>query len=210
MTIAAAIDACIRAGRADAAAGRRRRAESLWQRAARVEALRRGMTSRSRSTAPAHGHRRARWPGRYRVVSTGGPRGHAERSGEFGLSLIWATVEHQPRGAACPGAARGELLVALGGRTVPVVVNGRTRRRGRRRGGPCAGCSRSSRPCRGGSSACWSAPATTSPSRQGVVVVEAMKMENELRSPKAGRVKEVHGHAPGRSVEAGRVLVVIE
>jgi biotin carboxyl carrier protein len=45
--------------------------------------------------------------------------------------------------------------------------------------------------------------------RQGVVVVEAMKMENELRSPKAGRVKEV-AVAAGTSVEAGRTLLVIE
>jgi biotin carboxyl carrier protein len=45
--------------------------------------------------------------------------------------------------------------------------------------------------------------------RQGVVVVEAMKMENELRSPKAGRVKEI-AVAAGESVEAGRTLVVIE
>ena len=41
--------------------------------------------------------------------------------------------------------------------------------------------------------------------RQSVVVVEAMKMENELRSPQAGRVKEVAVTA-GASVEAGRVL----
>jgi biotin carboxyl carrier protein len=45
--------------------------------------------------------------------------------------------------------------------------------------------------------------------RQPVVVVEAMKMENELRSPKAGRVKDV-AVAAGTSVEAGRVLVVID
>jgi biotin carboxyl carrier protein len=45
--------------------------------------------------------------------------------------------------------------------------------------------------------------------KQGVVVVEAMKMENELRSPKAGRVKDV-SVAPGTSVDAGRVLVTIE
>jgi biotin carboxyl carrier protein len=42
-----------------------------------------------------------------------------------------------------------------------------------------------------------------------VVVVEAMKMENELRAPRAGRVKEV-SVTPGTSVEAGRVLAVIE
>ena len=45
--------------------------------------------------------------------------------------------------------------------------------------------------------------------RQGVVVVEAMKMENELRSPKAGAVTDVKV-AEGASVEAGAALVVIE
>ena len=45
--------------------------------------------------------------------------------------------------------------------------------------------------------------------RQGLVVVEAMKMENELRSPKDGRVTEVLV-AEGVSVEAGRPLVVVE
>ena len=45
--------------------------------------------------------------------------------------------------------------------------------------------------------------------RQGVVVVEAMKMENELRAPRAGTVREVRV-AEGTSVEAQTVLVVIE
>jgi biotin carboxyl carrier protein len=44
--------------------------------------------------------------------------------------------------------------------------------------------------------------------RQGVVVVEAMKMENELRAPKDGTVKEVLAR-PGAAVESGAVLVVI-
>ena len=45
--------------------------------------------------------------------------------------------------------------------------------------------------------------------RQGLVVVEAMKMENELRSPKDGRVSDVLV-AEGASVEAGRLLVIVE
>ena len=44
---------------------------------------------------------------------------------------------------------------------------------------------------------------------QALVVVEAMKMENELKSPRAGRVKEVLVRE-GMAVEAGRVLAVIE
>ena len=44
---------------------------------------------------------------------------------------------------------------------------------------------------------------------QGVVVVEAMKMENELSAPHAGRVADVPA-AEGDPVDAGAVLVVIE
>jgi biotin carboxyl carrier protein len=45
--------------------------------------------------------------------------------------------------------------------------------------------------------------------RQGLVVVEAMKMENELRAARSGRVREVFV-AEGQSVEAGTALVVVE
>jgi biotin carboxyl carrier protein len=44
---------------------------------------------------------------------------------------------------------------------------------------------------------------------QGVVVVEAMKMENELRAPKAGVVKEIKVKE-GDAVEAGARLAIIE
>ena len=45
--------------------------------------------------------------------------------------------------------------------------------------------------------------------RQGLVVVEAMKMENELRAARDGRVRDV-GVAEGQSVDAGAVLLVVE
>jgi biotin carboxyl carrier protein len=44
---------------------------------------------------------------------------------------------------------------------------------------------------------------------QGLVVVEAMKMENELRAPHAGRVTAVTV-VDGMSVEANAVLVTLE
>jgi biotin carboxyl carrier protein len=44
---------------------------------------------------------------------------------------------------------------------------------------------------------------------QGLVVVEAMKMENELRSPREGTVAAVRV-SEGMSVEANAVLVVVE
>ncbi len=42
----------------------------------------------------------------------------------------------------------------------------------------------------------------------GLVVVEAMKMENELRAPRAGVVREVHV-AAGQAVERGAPLVTL-
>ena len=43
---------------------------------------------------------------------------------------------------------------------------------------------------------------------QGLVVVEAMKMENELKSPKAGKITELHA-VEGAAVESGAKLVVV-
>lgn len=45
--------------------------------------------------------------------------------------------------------------------------------------------------------------------RQGLVVVEAMKMENELRASRDGRVRDVLV-AEGQSVDAGAALVVVD
>lgn len=44
---------------------------------------------------------------------------------------------------------------------------------------------------------------------QGVLVVEAMKMENEIRTPKAGRVIEVRVTV-GQTVEKGELMAIIE
>jgi biotin carboxyl carrier protein len=45
-------------------------------------------------------------------------------------------------------------------------------------------------------------------SGQGLVVIEAMKMENELKSPRQGRVREI-AVREGQAVEAGALLVVV-
>jgi biotin carboxyl carrier protein len=44
---------------------------------------------------------------------------------------------------------------------------------------------------------------------QGVVVVEAMKMQNEIKSPKTGRVVEIRV-VEGATVNANQVLAVVE
>jgi len=44
---------------------------------------------------------------------------------------------------------------------------------------------------------------------QGIVVVEAMKMQNEIKSPKKGTVKKILA-AAGAAVNAGDVLAIVE
>ena len=44
---------------------------------------------------------------------------------------------------------------------------------------------------------------------QGVLIVEAMKMQNEVLSPKAGKVSEIRV-AEGQTVNASETLAVIE
>jgi biotin carboxyl carrier protein len=44
---------------------------------------------------------------------------------------------------------------------------------------------------------------------QGIAVVEAMKMQNEVKSPKAGTLKKLLAK-PGMNVNAGEVLAIVE
>jgi biotin carboxyl carrier protein len=43
----------------------------------------------------------------------------------------------------------------------------------------------------------------------GVLVIEAMKMENEIKAPRGGTVREIRV-TPGQAVEAGELLAVID
>ena len=52
-------------------------------------------------------------------------------------------------------------------------------------------------------------PGTEVKAEQGLIVVEAMKMENELKAPRAGRVKQVLVRE-GAAVEGGATLCVLE
>lgn len=150
--------------------------------------------------------------GRFRVTVDGVTTSvDARRTGGFGVSMLFPDASHASDVVLlAPGPGPGELLASTGGRTLPVTVNGRRTGRGAAdTGGAAAGEQRISAPMPGRVVRVLVAPGDTVQARQPVIVVEAMKMENELRSPKAGRVKEV-AVAAGTPVEAGRVLVVIE
>lgn len=53
------------------------------------------------------------------------------------------------------------------------------------------------------------APGDAVESGQGLVVLEAMKMENEVQSPKDGTVTAIHV-APGQTVETGARIATVE
>ena len=101
----------------------------------------------------------------------------------------------------------GELDVYLHAGTLRAVVNGRRSRRGREVA--AVGVQRVVAPMPGKVLRVLVAVGQEVAVRQPLVVVEAMKMENELASPKAGRVREI-AVSEGASVEAGRLLVVVE
>jgi len=149
---------------------------------------------------------------RYRVIVNGRAQlVDAARVGSFGLSLLTDGADGSSREIqVAPGTAPGEMLVVIDGRSVAVVVNGRRTGHG---AGDADAHARGEQtvvaPMPGRVVRVLVGAGDEVNARQPIVVVEAMKMENELRSPKAGRVKDV-AVTPGTSVEAGRVLIVIE
>jgi propionyl-CoA carboxylase alpha chain len=106
------------------------------------------------------------------------------------------------------GVVPGELSVYLHHGTLTAAVNGRRTRRGAALAG-APGEQRVLAPMPGMVLRVLAAPGDEVAARQPLVVVEAMKMENELSCPRGGRVKEI-AVRPGQSVEAGRLLAVVE
>lgn len=105
---------------------------------------------------------------------------------------------------------RGGLHVHVDGVLVPLrVETGRVNLTGRTGGGHASGGQHVVAPMPGKVVRVLVHPGDEVEAGQGVVVVEAMKMENQLTAPSAGRVAEVSVEE-GVSVEAGRVLVVLE
>jgi biotin carboxyl carrier protein len=101
--------------------------------------------------------------------------------------------------------SEGEATVA--GHTIPVALPTR-RRRSRAALGAGDGEQRIHAPMPGKVVKVLVAVGDTVEPRQGLVVVEAMKMENELTAMRAGTVRELTV-VEGASVEAGRLLVVV-
>jgi len=108
--------------------------------------------------------------------------------------------------------AAGDFDVHLDGLTIPVQIRPAGSFGRQKREGPAAhaaGPQRIMAPMPGKVVRVLVKPGDDVKARQGLVVVEAMKMENELRAARDGRVRDV-AVAEGQSVDAGAVLLVVE
>jgi len=150
----------------------------------------------------------------------------AVRVGSAAWSLLVGPAEagHHGRRSYDVGIVErtaGELWVYVNGRVVPVRSGGQQwrRRRGEASRGqtPVVGSmgsdpatpQRIAAPMPGRVVKVLVKPGDAVAARQGLVVVEAMKMENELRAARAGIVRDVRV-AEGASVEANTLLMVVE
>ena len=129
------------------------------------------------------------------ILDTGADRQDRAGNEEFDVTVV-------------PGRSSGQLTIQIGAVPVPVTVDGR-RRWGRSDETAAAGPQRIAAPMPGKVVRVFVKPGDTVKARQPLVVVEAMKMENELRASRDGTVAEVHVRE-GVSVEAGAPLIVIQ
>lgn len=133
----------------------------------------------------------------------------ARRLSPSTLSLLVAnkTIE----AAITPERERGAFTIGVNGQAVPVQM--RTAGAGRRAkdgsGAAGSGPQKVVAPMPGKVVRVLVQPGDEVKPKQGLVVVEAMKMENELKAVRAGRVRDVLV-SEGRSVDAGAVLVIVE
>jgi biotin carboxyl carrier protein len=114
--------------------------------------------------------------------------------------------------AAIHERGSGELIVHIGGHAIAVGVTDPRAYRRRRPGHESAGQSGVRHilaPMPGRIVRVLVEVGERVTARQGLVVVEAMKMENELRAPRDATVRDVRA-TEGATVEAGTILVVLE
>ena len=145
--------------------------------------------------------------GRFRVLLDDVPCVVDARRTDIGWSLVYEQ-DRRSVDVAVAEQMRGDVLVQLPHIDVRVAVDGR-RFQGGLDATRAGNDSRVEAPMPGRVVRVLVKPGDDVAARQGLVIIEAMKMENELAAPRAGRISEVLV-VEGQSVEAGRLLVTLE
>jgi biotin carboxyl carrier protein len=156
---------------------------------------------------------RRRGPGRYEVRLDGDELAvETRRQGDalllgYGGRTVETFVEARRSGAGAPHER--QFAVSIGPRTYSILLGDALRRGGTAPGASLPGRLqvRSVMPGRIGSLLVREGDEVRA--GQGLLVVEAMKMENEIPSPKDGRVVAIRVR-PGQTVEPGTLLVEVE
>ncbi|MEW5975158.1 MAG: biotin/lipoyl-containing protein [Acidobacteriota bacterium] len=126
------------------------------------------------------------------------------RPGQFSFIVQGRSLEVQVE-------REGDTFVAtVAGRTVPVVLRDRRQyRRSHSSGGDSDGRVAVSAPMPGKVIQVLASSGQAVEENQGVLVVEAMKMQNEIRAPKKGVVRGIHVRV-GQAVNARETLFFVE
>ena len=125
------------------------------------------------------------------------------------LSLLIGDVPALSREVTVTPSGPGQWSVRVGGSVVSTALNGARERRHADGETAEAGPRRIVAPMPGRVVRVLAAAGDRVRARQPLVVVEAMKMENELRAPGDGVLVSVSAQA-GQSVEAGALLAIID
>ena len=142
------------------------------------------------------------------VVTVGGREWtiDAARVDGHTLSLLVGSSSQEVTIAA--DTTPGQLAVGVRGVPLSVTVNGRRRWARREEGAAGGGPQQLVAPMPGKIVRVLAKVGTSVQPRQPLIVVEAMKMENELRATRPGVVSELLV-AEGQSVDAGALLLVV-
>jgi biotin carboxyl carrier protein len=145
------------------------------------------------------------------AVSVDGATKHVDVARIDGNTLSLIVDSMWPRDVTIvPDTVPGHMTVYVDGLPVAATLNGRRRWGHQDEGGESGSApQRLAAPMPGKVVRVLVGVGDAVHARQPVVVVEAMKMENELRASRAGTVAEVHVRE-GASVEAGAPLIVIQ
>ncbi len=135
---------------------------------------------------------------------------HEAQVSETGRGMFTIIINNRVYRCAVEKSSTGATEIVVNGIRIPVTVRDKKHLRGQAgAGADASGRANLSSPMPGKVVRVMLSAGDEVAAHQGVLVVEAMKMQNEVQSPKAGRVAEIKV-VEGQTVNAGETLAVIE